>query len=347
MTLPRFAQFVTLFIVLALVFALFGDLTLVYVGVGWAWFIARVMPQMTVSPSGVISAILALALFIYVFHRFMCWLFRIETPDDPGATASTWRFRWTAGITTLILVMFTAGISAVGVVHQIGWIATSPVPMYEGGIRAAASRSKSSNNLKQIALGAHSYAEDRGKNLPPGFTVDAKGRRLHGWPTLMLPYLEYHDLHSRIDLTKPWDSLVNQPAMRRQVTSFLIGGDKQPETDASGYGLIYYAGNSHVFPPVRGLRNPDDFKDGTANTILYGEITEGIRPWGYPIHLRDPALGLGKNANTFGGSWSSRGPLFAFADGSVRSISIHLSPAVLKAAATPAGGEQTEIPSDW
>ena len=43
------------------------------------------------------------------------------------------------------------------------------------------------NNLKQIALALHNY-EEVYKVLPPAYTVDAQGRPLHSWRTLILPY---------------------------------------------------------------------------------------------------------------------------------------------------------------
>src|SRR4051794_16138712 len=50
--------------------------------------------------------------------------------------------------------------------------------------RGAARRSQCVNNLKQIALALHSY-EQAHKALPPAYTVDAQGRRLHSWRTLI------------------------------------------------------------------------------------------------------------------------------------------------------------------
>src|SRR4051794_1481798 len=53
----------------------------------------------------------------------------------------------------------------------------------------AARRSQCVNNLKQIALALYNY-EQAHNALPPAYIVDAKGRALHSWRTLILPYLE-------------------------------------------------------------------------------------------------------------------------------------------------------------
>lgn len=75
----------------------------------------------------------------------------------------------------------------------------------------AARRSACKNNLKQIALALHNYADDYG-SFPPAYTVDADGRRLHSWRTLLLPYMDHQALYERIDLTKPWDDPANAAA---------------------------------------------------------------------------------------------------------------------------------------
>src|SRR5579864_1381633 len=53
----------------------------------------------------------------------------------------------------------------------------------------AARRAQCTNNLKQIALALSNY-EQANSALPPAFTVDAEGKPLHSWRTLILPYLE-------------------------------------------------------------------------------------------------------------------------------------------------------------
>jgi hypothetical protein len=101
----------------------------------------------------------------------------------------------------------------------------------------------------------------------------------------------------------------------------------------------------HVFPGNHGLKLPKDFSDGTSNTLLYGEVSAGFRPWGHPLNVRDPARGLRPTADAFHGP-SSAGINFALADGSVRTVLPTVSPAVLKALATPAGGE-TVRSDEW
>lgn len=65
------------------------------------------------------------------------------------------------------------------------------------------------NNLKNIALALHNYAASNGGNFPPAFTVDANGKRLHSWRTLILAHIDRRDLYARVDFSKPWDDPSN------------------------------------------------------------------------------------------------------------------------------------------
>ena len=76
--------------------------------------------------------------------------------------------------------------------------------------REPARRMQCANNLKQIGLALCNY-EHEYHALPPAYTVDAEGKPLHSWRTLILPYLEQKALYDTIDLSKPW----NDPANKR------------------------------------------------------------------------------------------------------------------------------------
>ena len=67
------------------------------------------------------------------------------------------------------------------------------------------------NNLKQIGIALHLYEQEYGC-FPPAYTVDADGKPLHSWRTLILPFLEQKRLYDTIDLAKPWDDPANQLA---------------------------------------------------------------------------------------------------------------------------------------
>src|SRR5262249_6692879 len=70
--------------------------------------------------------------------------------------------------------------------------------------REAARRSQSKNNLKQLGLALHNY-HDCFSCFPPGGTFDPAARGHHGWPMLLVPYLEATPLYNQIDFRQPWD----------------------------------------------------------------------------------------------------------------------------------------------
>jgi prepilin-type processing-associated H-X9-DG protein len=74
---------------------------------------------------------------------------------------------------------------------------------------------------------------------------------------------------------------------------------------------------------------------------MAGEIIHRFPPWGKPGNWRDPALGINRRADGFGGPFVG-GANFLFADGSVRFIKNTVEPAVLKALGTPDGADPLE-----
>jgi hypothetical protein len=228
----------------------------------------------------------------------------------------------------VVVLTFTAGIGAVGVTHQIGWLASSPEPIMERGVlRRIAARMASSNNLKQIGLAAHTY-NDRARHLPPGATFDPNGRALHGWLTRLLPYVEQDNLFKQIDLSRPWDDPVNAPHFRAVVREYRHPG--APEQDDQGWPLTHYALNVHLVNGGRPLRF-DQLPRGTSNTLLAGEAHGDWKPWGHPIGWRDPALGINRSPAGFGSPAGHRRPaVLLLADGSVRTVTNTTDPAFLE-----------------
>ena len=78
--------------------------------------------------------------------------------------------------------------------------------------------------------------------------------------------------------------------------------------------------------------------DGAANTIMAGEVVGQLPAWGHPTNWRDPAAGLEGRPDQFGSPWK-QGVNVLLADGGVRTLSRDTDPRVLRALATPAGGE--------
>ncbi|NQT15332.1 MAG: DUF1559 domain-containing protein, partial [Planctomycetes bacterium] len=198
------------------------------------------------------------------------------------------------------------------------------------------------NNLKQIGLGLLHYEADH-ETFPAGGTFNEYAEMQHGWMTMMLPNIDRGDLE--IDFSVPWDHPNNREALQTRLFLFENPAVRDPHPSyLEGYAPAHYAANSHVLGGDRRM-GISDVTDGLSNTILAGEIVEGFKPWGHPFNWRDPTLGLNVPGG-FGSPRLDRVILFAMADGRVRKVSPDVDPSVLRALATPAGGETVDE-TDW
>lgn len=208
--------------------------------------------------------------------------------------------------------------------------------------RTAARGSQSRNNLKQIALALHNY-NDAFRVFPPGGVYAEDGTPYQSWQAMTLPYFEQAALYESIDFHRPWTDPVNAPAFATEVPEFL-NPNEPVRGGATGGAPSHYAGNSHVLFENSSTRIRD-VTDGTSNTLLAGEVAAGYRAWGDPQNVRDPGNGILSDGSSFGSPGNPAVCTFILMDGSARAISSSIDPDVLKALATPDGGEQ--LPSDF
>lgn len=207
--------------------------------------------------------------------------------------------------------------------------------------RIAARRSMSKNNLKQLGLAMHNYYDVYG-TLPASASLDEQGNPRQGWTYSILPFVDQSPLFEQIDDHYAWDDPRNIPHTRLPLPIYQNPAITETMS-GDGYGLSHYAGNSQLFSPGK-YRTFREVTDGLSGTLMLGEINEGFEPWAKPVQVRDPALGLNKGPDTFGSPFQG-GVHFLMGDGAVRFLSDDIDPQVLKALATPDGGEQ--IDRNW
>jgi prepilin-type N-terminal cleavage/methylation domain-containing protein/prepilin-type processing-associated H-X9-DG protein len=303
---------------------------------GWALYLARVVPQVRPDWGAIATGGLCLVGFGWGLHRLLTWIYE-ETRAADGeeeAPPRRWRRRWTASLVALIVLMFVAGISTVGVAHQVGWLLTSKEPLLGNSFNGIVRRLQSANNLKSMGIGVSIYCQEF-RSFPPGGTFDGSGRPLHGWQTALLPFVEQVNLYDQVNLSVPWDDPRNKVPFSTELNVYRNPGIRSGPPDVGGYPVSHYAGNARVL----GARALAEIADGTSNTILAGEVPAGFRPWGYPVNWRDAALGINRSPSGFGGPFPG-GANVLFADGSVRFLKDRIDMGVLKALSTPDGGEQ-------
>lgn len=252
-------------------------------------------------------------------------------------------------------------------------------------MRRAAARSQCANNLRQIALGIHYYADttpaapSAGKHLslfPAGTVPHATlppEQRL-SWAAELLPFLEQDNLYRRLHPQDTWDSAANAPVVQISVKVFHCpdwGREAAPEPAylTAYLGVAGLGADAATLPA--GDRQAGVFgydrrtalravTDGTASTLLILESARANGPWacGGPATVRGldtqerPYLGTGRPfggthfaENSVLGRGKSVGCNAALADGSVRFLAESTAVPVLEALATIAGGEP--IPGEW
>jgi hypothetical protein len=202
-----------------------------------------------------------------------------------------------------------------------------------------AERARSANNLKQIGLAFHNFADAHGR-----FPADIRGpdgTPLLSWRVELLPFLEQQPLFDAIRKDEPWDSPHNRALLEHMPPVFAIQGAEDP-----GPGQTFYTGftGPHTVFEKRAGR-PLTFAevpDGTSNTIAVVEAREAVL-WTRPdsdIPFTLDATRLQREAvkPRVGGQWPG-GFHALMLDGSVRFLRDSISEQILQALVTRDGGE--------
>ena len=177
--------------------------------------------------------------------------------------------------------------------------------------REAARRMQCSNNLKQLGLGMHNYA-DTYKNAFPPARISTKpwppavpAGPHYGWGVAVLPYIEQNALYESFDQNANFYDPVNQPVVTTPLATFEcpstpgaprvftltdFNGNPLPSPDVQA-AASDYACCAGVWDPIPGnwrgiLQNNTPrpiaaIKDGTTNTILLLEQAGRPDYWCY------------------------------------------------------------------
>jgi prepilin-type processing-associated H-X9-DG protein len=189
------------------------------------------------------------------------------------------------------------------------------------------------NNLKSIALALYEYMEVYGA-FPPAYTVDADGKPLHSWRTLLLPYLDQRELFESIDLSKSWDDPVNAKAFKQMPAVYqcplMTGGDHRTLYLGVGVTGGFFSGATP--------RKMGDITDKQDETLMVVEVhaDQGV-PWMAPMDA-DEKLIEDVDPKSEGPHLGGRN--VAFVDGGVRILNTSdTTVADLKRMMTIAGGD--------
>jgi hypothetical protein len=189
---------------------------------------------------------------------------------------------------------------------------------------------KTTNNLKRLGLGVHSYENNYGK-LPGNVMKD--GKPLLSWRVQLLPFLPGGSkLFDEFKLDEPWDSEHNRKLIEKMPAIYapVRGKAKAGET----FYQSFQGENTALIP---GGGKFAQFTDGLTPTFLVAEADKAVI-WTKPDDIEFD----GKTAPKLGGMFKDSF-FVLFADGHVQKVPKKVDAQALVASITINGGEVTDL----
>lgn len=233
-------------------------------------------------------------------------------------------------------------LSALGVLLAAGTLACLAALAALQAIEAAR-LAKCKNNLKQIELALHNYADTHG-TFPPAVTLGPDGKPWHSWRVLILPFFEVAPQFHRYSVDEPWDGPNNRLLFDDPPPQYRCPVDSDEEPGAASYLAV--TGDRSMWPPAKAVRweslTAGDVPDGLMRTLHVVEVSESGVRWSEPRDLAFDAMAFGVNSGEGAGVRSLHaGGLgrdgmhpapanVAFSDGAVRRLDERTPPDTLK-----------------
>ncbi|MEM6470018.1 MAG: hypothetical protein AAF802_10725, partial [Planctomycetota bacterium] len=287
---------------------------------GWLFFAGRVIPRIQVNWTLVSIGFASFLGIVLMIHLLGSWICGERSREE---TKTRWRFRASASCGLLIVVMFCAGLSAVGVSHQAAWLWRSRDTWYVEKLQLRRFEDEHralQSGMYELSFGIQNYGATY-KRLP---FRDLSQPNSESWPSRILPFLASSKFGW--DSEESWDHPNNRDQFSR-VVPYLLNPtlENAPQHDADGYGLSHFEANSNV----RSF-SYDDLKEDRSSVIMIGEVNSRFEPWGKPNTDRRVDLGLNRHPEGFGGPSSRDSVMFLMTDGSVRAINDTVDERVLR-----------------
>jgi hypothetical protein len=147
--------------------------------------------------------------------------------------------------------------------------------------RHAARRMACTNNMKQIVLALLNYEQANGC-FPPAYVADPRGKPLHSWRVLILPYLEEQSLYKQYRFDEPWDGPNNKKLLALRPGGYACPSDQDsrlPGATCTNYVAVVGANAAWSGAKPKRLQ---DFAGNSSETIMLIEVAGANIQWTEP-----------------------------------------------------------------
>ncbi|OYW24587.1 MAG: hypothetical protein B7Z55_01750 [Planctomycetales bacterium 12-60-4] len=189
--------------------------------------------------------------------------------------------------------------------------------------REAARRTQWRNNLKQVGLAFHNYADSH-HCLPPGGIFAEDGTAFHGWMTSLSPYLDASPFYSSVDFHIPWDHPEQLGKFAKATYVVYVDPSMRESKTIDGLPQVHLAANQWLMHRNSSV-SLSQVSD-TAQTLLAADAYGSFPPMGYPYVWRDPEIPLQTDPWQFGSSVRDITHIL-YADGHVGALASTVDPA--------------------
>jgi hypothetical protein len=188
------------------------------------------------------------------------------------------------------IFLIAIGVAAAVALFALLTVLFQPVMEYS---RANSHRRQCAANLRKIGAALLAYEEQYG-TLPPAYTEDKDGNRMHSWRVLILPFLgpEESALYDQYNLKEAWDSKQNMLVAAKMPAVYHCGSDEHdaPENE-NDTSYVVWVGKQSAFPGATTVARKE-ILDDQRQTILVFEAKGTNVLWTQPGDLQEGQQGL-------------------------------------------------------
>jgi hypothetical protein len=194
------------------------------------------------------------------------------------------------------------------------------------------------DNLRQVMLATFNYESKRGR-LPPAFTVNPAGERLHSWRMLLLPQLGRQELFDSVDQSQPWDTTANARARETAMPLYACPSVELAAGQTTYLGIV---GPDCAFLGSEARKLPASWPVRKSTVYLVDAVASDAGPWMAPSDTdQETVLAYGPETRT-----NHPGVIHAaFLDGHIKPVFLDVDREVLREMLTLDEGEVTADPA--